>query len=219
MDAKKTKKILYDKRTIFSIYIVSFVLLIFVIAFSVSLDPAAFVADDGGGGGGTTYISIDPINIPIIDDVPIIPIYPDAPDAPELMNIFPYNDLDGEILLLWTFVYETTTYELYRSKDGGSYQLIETILCDIVSYNDIVYDSGIYKYKILAEGVGGSSDFSNEQTVTVDLLFETPIEPPPNDTTDTTEFELNIIIGLTILGLIFLITLGFIYTKKKRGNR
>ena len=94
-----------------------------------------------------------------------------VPVAPTLNSISPAIDSDGTISLSWNSVSEATSYKVYRSKDGGSFSLIQTV--SINSFSDIGLSDGSYRYKIKSKNDDGISGYSNIQSVTVQF----PISP------------------------------------------
>lgn len=94
-----------------------------------------------------------------------IEIIPDVPDAPILCSITPTVNTDGYIRLEWSSISNAFYYEIYRSYDGSSFELIKTL--NDSSYVDIVIEDGIYSYKVKAVNDVGTSEFSNVEHIIV----------------------------------------------------
>lgn len=135
----------------------------------------------------------------------------DPPNKPILESIVPEASDDGVISLSWSSISNTLHYELYRSYNKSSFELLKTLeenYCD-----DLVLDDGVYSYKVKAVNDIGSSDFSNVRYVVV--YITEPIEPiEPIEPTDNT--MLYILIG--VLGIL-VIPIVVILTKKKKKSR
>lgn len=100
---------------------------------------------------------------------------PVPPNEPILYTIASPNT-DGEISLEWDVVPDALYYEVYKSIDGGDYNVIYPIIEENY-YDDLVFVDGTYSYKIKAINDAGTSGFSNVETVVV--FF--PIIDPPNE--------------------------------------
>lgn len=95
-----------------------------------------------------------------------IPVVPDSPTLYEIT--YELIDYGVEISVTWSEV-DCDNYYLYKSVDGGVYNIIYPII-EVNYYDDLVYIDGTYSYKVKAGNNAGTSDFSNEQSVTVQLL-------------------------------------------------
>ena len=105
------------------------------------------------------------------DEEPPVP-----PNEPILYTIVSPND-DGEISLEWDVVPNTLYYEVYKSIDGGDYNVIYPIIEENY-YDDLVYIDGTYSYKIKARNDAGTSGFSNVESVVVCFsILDPPNEP------------------------------------------
>lgn len=101
---------------------------------------------------------------------------PLPPDEPILYTIESPNT-DREISLEWNVVPNTLYYEVYKSIDGGDYNIIYPIIEENY-YNDLVFVDGTYSYKIKAKNDIGTSGFSNVESVVVCIsIFEPPNDP------------------------------------------
>lgn len=92
-----------------------------------------------------------------------------APDAPtNLVATQNGSDVD----LTWTDnATNETEYRIYRSSDGVTYSLIDTIAADSTSYTDTAPGSGIWYYKV-ASANGAGEALSDAATVYVYVLLD-----------------------------------------------
>jgi hypothetical protein len=105
------------------------------------------------------------------------PAPPPPPAVPILNDIIPTVSEDGLITLSWSAVSGATTYGIYRSDNGGSYQRIKIV--ELLTYSEKKGD-GNYNYKITAFNAFGQSGYSNAKSVNVDIyVFIVPIEVTP----------------------------------------
>ncbi|MGN6438463.1 MAG: PA14 domain-containing protein, partial [Agriterribacter sp.] len=91
---------------------------------------------------------------------------PPAPAAPTGLDAFGYNS--STIKLVWVHNAGTsaTKYEVYRSYgDNQNFLLFAELPGDAASYNDTaLYPNSLFYYKVRAVGIGGESDYSNEDS-------------------------------------------------------
>lgn len=224
MNKIKLGKLKLNKKFFTYYYLGIGLFIIILIATVFTLRPGALVIDDGGGGYVPPPPPVIPVEVPD-ETVTFEPPVPPVPDAPLLLCILPFNDIDGEIHLSWSFVYDAITYYLYRSKDGSAYEVVATI--SLFMYIDYVDASGTYSYKVRAEGVSGMSEDSNIQQVVVTLPLppEEPTAPPeiPQDTDILTgNTQINFVIGIAIVVIGVSLTSLYFYflfrnIKKQRG--
>lgn len=109
---------------------------------------------------------------------------PTAPNKPILDAITPTLSDDGLIRLDWDTVDNANKYYVYRAKNGGEFDPLEEIFIQIY-YDDVIEFDGNYSYRVKAGNDVGYSDYSNEQSVVVQLIAipESPIMNPLTYTT------------------------------------
>ncbi|MGN6438599.1 MAG: PA14 domain-containing protein [Agriterribacter sp.] len=94
------------------------------------------------------------------------PAAPPAPAAPTALDAFGYNS--STIKLVWVHNAGTsaTKYEVYRSYgDNQNFLLFAELPGNAASYTDTaLYPNSLFYYKVRAVGVGGESDYSNEDS-------------------------------------------------------
>ena len=157
------------------VFVIILIVIITVVGF-VRFTGFALVIDDGGGGG--TYIPPDPIPIPIPDPDPV-PILEDPPNEP-VLNVIASPTITGDIHISWNSVLDANNYAVYRSDDSISYAFLGKVYTN--SYNDLIIEDGMYYYKIKAGNEGGISDYSNVESVIVQIPT-VPNAPETNDIT------------------------------------
>jgi len=146
-----------EKRSKFVIF--GIVGILIVSSLFISFNSLALISNGGGGGG-----YIPPPHIP---DEPIIP------KSPILSPFNPIIDDDGIVSVQWLGSLDVDSYDVYRSKDNGFFTMIKNTY--LTYFTDSGLDDGVYSYKIKAKNVVGYSDFSNTESVTVQI----PIPPQP----------------------------------------
>lgn len=116
------------------------------------------------------------------------------PDKPTLGSIDPLIDTDGDITLNWNDVDGATYYNIYRSKDGGTFgRIASDIIITESTYLDEDLNDGEYCYKIKAGNNVGISDFSIEKCVTVEITVEpTPPDAPVLDKLTEDDYSVDI---------------------------
>ena len=98
---------------------------------------------------------------------------PEAPpNAPVLNDAQQADQWECVIVGTWNVPLTTTYFELYRSRDGGAYELLTTLPVNYTEYNDCHSSHHDYRgetwcYKVKACNLDGCSDFSNEVCVDV----------------------------------------------------
>ena len=118
------------------------------------------------------------------NEVHVTVLISEVPDEPVLNAITPALSDDGEIRLEWNAVDDADRYEIYRAKNGGAFDpLIEVLNQNY--YDDVIEIDGNYSYEVKAGNNVGYSNFSNEQTVVVQLIA-IPESPTMNQLTYTT---------------------------------
>lgn len=91
------------------------------------------------------------------------------------------------VSLQWTKPFgngnDVSNYELSRSKDGGSFTVIQSNLSkDVTSFTDVdVKEGASYQYKLRSENTQGNSDYSNVATITIPLGLHAPVIDPIGD--------------------------------------
>lgn len=127
---------------------------ILVVVTIISIVPFTFVVNGGGNGdeNGDENGTPPPLEIP---DSPILRLMVNSPST------------DGEIVLEWDLVSNADDYAVYRSKNSGSLDFLKEI--DVNYYDDLVTESGDYSYIVKAGNEAGISDFSNTESITVQL--------------------------------------------------
>ena len=103
-----------------------------------------------------------------------VPPLPTPPSKPILYTIASPS-YTGEIHISWSSVSDADDYKIYRSKDGTSYILLETVYSN--SYDDTITENGEYSYKIKAGNEVGYSDYSDVKSVTVSISAPLPTAP------------------------------------------
>ena len=88
-------------------------------------------------------------------------VIPTVPDAPNLYAFNPLIDLDGNINVQWLGNLDSTSYDIYRSINGGTFSFIKNT--HLSSYSISGLSIGVYTFKIKAKNAIGDSVFSNEQ--------------------------------------------------------
>ncbi len=126
----------------------------------------------------------------------------EPPVKPVLESILPETSDNGLISLSWNSISNALYYEVYRSYNRSSFELIKTL--DKNYYEDLVLDNGVYSYKIIAGNDGGISGYSNMQ-YTVVYITE-PIEPI-NDYTIL--YIVIVVLGVAVVPVVIL-------TRKKK---
>ena len=124
----------------------------------------------------------------------------DVPLAPTLEPITPTIDTDGDITLIWSIVSNVTSYNVYFSENGISFERIIDGLSG-TTYRHLGLTNGTYYYKVTAVNINGESDYSNMEDVTVEISEEPP-PPPPDDLTGIIIMLVAVIIGG--IGVIYL---------------
>ncbi len=147
----------------------------------------------------------DPIPDPIIT----------PPATPVLDQFIPNVDIDGVVKLTWTAISNADSYKIYRSKDGGTYEIVTTVSTN--SYTDNGLEDGIYIYKIKAINNAGDSNVSNIQAVKVQTSASPPPEPPTSETDQT--IVLIVLVVVVILGISMVIIIRKFSRKTKRKIR
>lgn len=127
--------------------------------------------------GNTLGESLDSNVVSVVIDIYEEPI---PPDSPVLCITVNSPSTDGEIVLKWDFVSNADDYGVYRSKNDGSFDFLEKI--DENYYDDLVLESGDYSYRVKAGNEAGKSDFSNTESITVQLAG-VPNSPVMNELT------------------------------------
>ena len=122
------------------------------------------------------------------------------PSVPVLDPFIPNVDIDGIVTLTWTAISGAESYKIYRSKDGGTYEIITTV--NTSSYTDIILEDGIYIYKIKASNTAGDSDVSNWEAVQVNTAITTTIPSGINQTTIIVILVVVVIIGISVVVII-----------------
>lgn len=90
---------------------------------------------------------------------------PPPPDAPELNSISPSLDEDGEVYLSWNAITGAVSYQIYMSKDGGSWDNIATI--STIYYTTDALTDGNYRFKVISYNSVDYSADSNVESVVV----------------------------------------------------
>ena len=98
---------------------------------------------------------------------------PTIPDSPILSPFNPIIDGDGIVSVQWLGSLDVDSYDVYRSKDNGFFTVIKNTY--LTYFIDSGLDDGVYSYKIKAKNVVGYSDFSNTESVSIQI----PIPPQP----------------------------------------
>lgn len=102
------------------------------------------------------------------------PVIPDAP----VLNSVTSPDIDGDITLNWNDVSGATSYKVYQSKDGGTFNVIASaVSVSTYTINDLI--NGIYKYKVKSVNSAGISGDSNIIEVKVQIPAELVIPDAP----------------------------------------
>ena len=110
---------------------------------------------------------------------PIIGESTTIPTKPTLYEIIPNPDGDGNIELKWSTSVGATSYNIYRSKDGGVYvQIRFRYGYTELTYTDTGLTDGSYTYNIRGVNNVGSSTPSNVRNVIVTLSIPVPPVPP-----------------------------------------
>lgn len=117
----------------------------------------------------------------------------DVPLAPTLEPITPIIDTDGNITLIWSIVSNVTSYNVYFSENGISFERIIDGLSG-TTYKHLRLTNGTYYYKVTAVNINGESDYSNVEDVIVEISEEPP-PPPPDDLTGIIIMLVAVIIG------------------------
>ncbi len=136
------------------------------------------------------------------------------PSTPVLDPFVPNVDIDGIVTLTWTAITDAQSYKIYRSKDGGIYEVLNTVNTN--SYTDIDLEDGIYIYKIKASNNAGDSVASNIQVVKVQI----PTATPPTATLPSGTNQTTIIVILVVVVIIGISVVVIIqkFSKKKITN-
>lgn len=127
------------------------------------------------------------------------PIILEPPVEPILDSIVPETSNNGAISLSWDVVSDATYYEVYRSYDAASFELLETLSDNC--YEDLILDNGVYSYKIKSGNNVGNSDFSNAEYVVV-YITESPPEPQLDDYAWL--YVLFIVLGVAVFSVVIL---------------
>lgn len=95
-----------------------------------------------------------------------------APDAPTGLTATPSST--SQVDLSWTDNATTETgYKIYRSTDGSSYSLLDTIAAGSTSYNDATITAGTtYYYKAAAYNGAGEAESNADAANTLTLSME-----------------------------------------------
>ena len=106
-----------------------------------------------------------------LDAIAILNIYEEIvilpPDAPILDDI-ESPDTDGDIILIWSTVIDVTSYNVYYSENGISFNEIASGISEN-TYTHLDRIDGTYYYRITAVNIEGESEYSNTKTVTVEI--------------------------------------------------
>jgi hypothetical protein len=101
------------------------------------------------------------------------PAPPGSPPNSPVLSAAQQSDMwECVIVGSWNVPLTTTYFEIWRSIDGGTYELIDTVPSTWTDYDDCESQNHIYRpatfcYKIKACNVTGCSAFSNEECVDV----------------------------------------------------
>ena len=122
-------------------------------------------AMDPGNGGGPS-----PPPDPPPDPIPV------DLDPPFLQSIAPSPNTDGSVYLHWNVITDADGYELWMSKDGGSWESIATTTS--IAFSKTGLTNGNYQFKVRAYNSAGYSAFSSTRSVTVAIPEPDPPPPP-----------------------------------------
>jgi predicted phage tail protein len=111
---------------------------------------------DPGNGGGPSPPPDPPPDDPIIV----------LPTTPVLQSIAPSPNTDGSVYLHWNVITDADGYELWMSKDGGSWESIATTTS--IAFSKTGLTNGNYQFKVRAYNSAGYSAFSSTRSVTKD---------------------------------------------------
>ncbi len=148
------------------------------------------------------------VNIVVQRILQIPPVIIVIPSTPALDPIIPNIVYDGVVVLTWATISNADSYKIYRSKDGGAYEIIKTVNTN--SYTDKALEVGIYIYKIKAINIAGDSGISNIEAVKVDITQPTPTPvptPTPTETDQTMVIIVLVIVVITVIPVIAVITI------------
>ena len=134
--------------------------------------------------------------------VVMFPIILEPPIEPILDSIVPETSNNGAITLSWDVVSDATYYEVYRSHDGASFELLETLSDNC--YEDLILDNGVYSYKIKSGNNVGNSDFSNAEYVVVYITEPPPLPPLPQLDDYAWLYVLFIVLGVAVFSVVIL---------------
>jgi uncharacterized membrane protein YeaQ/YmgE (transglycosylase-associated protein family) len=150
-----------------------------------------------------------------------------APVAPVLRDIAPAVSKDGIISVVWNAVPGALSYKVYRQTGYGYFDVIKDTRSTRIS--DSIFESGEYKYYVVAVNDRGDSIRSNVEIVEVDTYIpaeepaiEEPIPPIPEEPdvitgvpglSDETIIGISVAIVMSVIGVIAVV---FVMRRRKR---
>lgn len=132
---------------------------------------------------------------------------PRIPDVP-LMNELTYEIIEDttRVCIDWEEV-DCDSYNLYKSIDGGDYELIEEGLTS-TSYSEVLTEDGLYIYGVSAVNIFGESGLSDPTSI---IITEDGGVEPPAEADDYT--MLYILLGILVA---LVIPIVILVKRKKR---
>ena len=126
----------------------------------------------------------------VVVSIPTVPIEP----VLEIISSDP--SITGLIRLEWNVIDEADRYVIHRSENEGAFSPLIEVFIQIY-YDDVIEIDGTYTYKVKAGNDNGYSDFSNEESVVVQLLVLIPPESPTMNNLTYSTIDEDVIVQLS----------------------